>query len=218
MAPSRSHASTLLTSAALFLSAALMMLGGCDAPPEAPPRAPSPPASAAPPATTAAPPTTVAVAPTTVAAPSPAATLPTPEAALELARGLCEASSKGEASGFLRGVAAFPFDLDGKVQVGDAAALEAALPEQLPQLDAQLKPHTTCVAITRAALLEGAQPWPWLDRLGQRPPRAALERDLERLGVGSADQLVNCYRQDEAGFTLIITRLPEGERVRSLRN
>lgn len=135
-----------------------------------------------------------------------------------MARGLLEASARGEAGAWLEGAASFPLELDSKAVVPDAASLPGALAAHMPDLDAQLRPHTTCDAITREALLRGETPWPWLDRLGARPPQAALARDLARLGVQPTDLIINCHAKDAAGFTLLVTRLPEGARLRSIKN
>lgn len=135
-----------------------------------------------------------------------------------LAQAFRKAASQGRAVRWLTGRAAFPFDVDGKAKAADATALEQALNTHLPKLQADVAPHTQCDAITREALLGGAA-WHFMDRLGERPPKAAIARDLDRLGVSADDWMVNCYHDDAAGFTFLVAfDASKRARVRAFRN
>ena len=141
------------------------------------------------------------------------------EGAVQLGVEFREAAEAGGLKAWLTPRAVYPFDVDGKVVVKSAAELDEALAREVGDVAAQVKPHTTCVAITREEVLKGA-PWHYLDRLGERPPREELERDLTRLGVTGADWWVNCHKEGSAGYALIVTTSGKQgpARIRAFRN
>jgi len=141
------------------------------------------------------------------------------EGAVQLGVEFREAAAGGTLKAWLGPRAAFPFDVDGKAKVRTAAELDEALARDVGDVAAQVKEHTTCVAISREELL-GGSPWHFLDRLGERPPKEELERDLDRLGLRDGEWLVNCHKDKAAGYSLIVSSPGEKgpARIRAFRN
>jgi len=219
-----SHAPHRPPRAPLALAVLVVLALACQPEPPAPPR-PTSPASPEAPDAALAPPTTdtsdAAVPDTSAQLPVPAPSaprLPDAEAARLLGEGVQQAGAGGTATAYLVEHAAAPFDVDSKATLTDLSGLAAAIAEHVGAIDAQVAPHARCDVITREALLTGSTPWPWLDRLGARPPRAELERDLDRMGLTPTDQLVNCHNGDQAGFIVLVTELDDGPKIHAFRN
>ncbi len=138
------------------------------------------------------------------------------DSVLKMAAALREVAGTEELQGWLEKHAQYPFDVDGALRATSIESLMAALRTEHPELSKELAPHTTCEAITRAELLDG-QPWHFIDRLGGRPPKDELARDLDRLGLKGKDWWINCYTGQEAGFFLIVTNKDGAARLIALR-
>lgn len=136
--------------------------------------------------------------------------------ALDMAEGLRQAAVAGESEAWLKRHAVYPFDVDGALRARDIEALLASLRAEHPELGDEIAPLQTCEARTRAQLLDGAD-WHYIDRLGGKPPRDELARDLDRLGLVDGDWLVNCYQGREPGFFVIVTEAGGLSRLRALR-
>jgi hypothetical protein len=137
-----------------------------------------------------------------------------------LAHGVRNRLADGELATWLPDRASFPFDVDGKTQVTDAGSLRTALKQRGGEWSKQTTGQTRCDALTRADLIAGERAFHYLDRLGPRPPRTALIRDLDRLGLAPDDILVNCYPPNTTspGYTVIATPTSRALKLRSFRN
>lgn len=136
--------------------------------------------------------------------------------ALAMAEALRQAAVAGEAEAWLKRHAVYPFDVDGALRARDFEALLASLRAEHPELGDELAPLKTCEARTRDQLLDGVD-WHYIDRLGGKPPRDELARDLDRLGLVDGDWLVNCYQGREPGFFVIVTQQNDLSKLRALR-
>lgn len=136
--------------------------------------------------------------------------------ALAMAEGLRQAAVAGESEAWLKRHAVYPFDVDGALRAKDFEALLASLRAEHPELGDEIAPLKTCEARTRAQLLDGVD-WHYIDRLGGKPPRDELARDLDRLGLVDGDWLVNCYQGREPGYFVIVTEAGGLSRLRALR-
>ncbi len=139
------------------------------------------------------------------------------ESALALGNQFREIVQGPDLEVWLRHYATWPLDIEGAEAVHSPRTLPQALTAHPPW---RVRPtDTTCVTITREALLAGDKPWHWLDRLGERPPTRELGRDLDKLGLLKGRWWVNCYLEDEAGYTLIIEADETNHaRVRAIRD
>ncbi|MEL6180729.1 MAG: hypothetical protein AAFS10_17340 [Myxococcota bacterium] len=98
--------------------------------------------------------------------------------------------------------------------------LDEAMARDVGDVATQVKPHTTCAAISREELIAGGSPWHYLDRLGKRPPPKELEQDLDRLALRPSEWWVNCHQEGAAGYTLIVAPMDgqSSARIRAFRN
>ena len=142
------------------------------------------------------------------------------DVAMLLAHGVRNRLGTGDLATWLPHHAVFPFDLDGKTTVSDSGALREALATRVNEWAEQTSGQSRCDAVGRADIMSGHKSFHYLDRLGDRPPSAALARDLDRLGVEPNDILVNCYTPytSQAGYTVIATPVGHTLRLKSFRN
>ena len=113
--------------------------------------------------------------------------------------------------------AVYPFDVDGKIVANDDQALTKAVSGYKEVWRRQVKDQTQCDATTRDEILTGA-PFHYLDRRGKRAPRDELVRDLDTLGLGPADLLVNCHADGVAGYSVIVVNQAGKAGIRAFRN
>lgn len=140
------------------------------------------------------------------------------EGAVKLGQQLGQMAQAPEFGDWLAQMAAWPLELDGAAQVERRQDLPEALKEHLEGFGQRAAPHTTCQATQRQALLEG-QPWHNLDRLGQRPPQEELARDLDRLGLVGQRWWINCFHEEEAGYSALAQVDAQGKlRLRAIRD
>jgi len=138
------------------------------------------------------------------------------EGALALGSELRVAAEADQVVSWLTPRSTFPFDVDGKVSIEAPAALEGAIAQHMQQLTAQLKLNPECAVISGEDLLDG-KPWPYLDKLGDRPPRKELERDLAKLGLKDGDWLVNCFHERALGILIIVDTSKDVGRIKGIR-